>query len=230
MDGHSALATDPPVNGENSAKQLISRYESLSHSSRPASVGATSSRRTRVFSISSKLDKSTVRQSFRNLFGIFRKNDKSKYKDCPSSLVLDSDSPHTTIYHDLLVPHIEPFDLSPEIRKSGSLLYLSHTSSPSSIGEPDLPVWITSNVTLTPTHLYVAQQTSLGKPDMIKIPLDVCTDVLSVSASQLHPEERALLPNDEDPKVFELLFSGRPKERFAAPSAQNRSNWVSAIW
>ncbi|KAJ6609872.1 hypothetical protein B0H10DRAFT_453225 [Mycena sp. CBHHK59/15] len=58
-----------------------------------------------------------------------------------------------------------------------------------------------------------------------------CTDVRSLSSMKLDPEERALLPGDvKDIKVFEILFEGRAREKFATTSIRERARWVSAIW
>ncbi|KAG2345515.1 hypothetical protein BDR05DRAFT_988614 [Suillus weaverae] len=62
---------------------------------------------------------------------------------------------------------------------------------------------------------------------------DGCTDVRSISLNRLDLDEKALLPTPTDqsePKVFELLFEGHRREKFAASSSQERARWVSAIW
>jgi hypothetical protein len=49
----------------------------------------------------------------------------------------------------------------------------------------------------------------------------------------MEPEEQALLPAQDqsgDPKVFEILFSGKESQKFAATSVKDRAAWVSAIW
>ena len=52
----------------------------------------------------------------------------------------------------------------------------------------------------------------------------------SLAPADMDEAERRLLPSEPEWKVFELLFEGRPRERFAARSLTERATWVSAIW
>jgi hypothetical protein len=74
--------------------------------------------------------------------------------------------------------------------------------------------------------------TTHGNPFIHTIRLSNCTDVRSLSSQQLDAEECALLPKGDtkEPKVFEILFEGKAREKFAATSVRERAEWVSAIW
>jgi hypothetical protein len=103
----------------------------------------------------------------------------------------------------------------------------------SSTASSILPVWTSCNITLHTPHILITWYTIHGNPSTHVLPLDGCTDVRSISLNRLDLDEKALLPTQTDqsePKVFELLFEGRRKEKFAASSSQERARWVSAIW
>ncbi|KAF9227408.1 hypothetical protein BS17DRAFT_806549 [Gyrodon lividus] len=112
---------------------------------------------------------------------------------------------------------------------SSSLLYFSRASSP--LAPPHLPVWTSCTVTLHDSHLLIIWYTVHGNPSSHIVPLNGCTDVHSLALKHMDPDERALLPGGHgDLKTFELLFEGRPREKFAATSSQDRARWISAIW
>jgi hypothetical protein len=38
------------------------------------------------------------------------------------------------------------------------------------------------------------------------------------------------MENSTNPRVFELIYDGKEKQLFAAPTVKDRAAWVSAIW
>jgi hypothetical protein len=110
----------------------------------------------------------------------------------------------------------------------GELLYLC---KPISID--GLPVWISCGVTLHHEHIILTWFSALNNPSTSLIQLEGCADVRSLSLGDLDAAESSLLPDGptfREPKVFELLFEGKSREKFAAPSVKDRAGWVSAIW
>jgi hypothetical protein len=228
---------------QRSAKALISRYESMSSSRsiRPPPRLLGPPKKTRSSSPINK-DKSPIRQSFRNLFGVFRKgNALAKDKTSRStgippiigsrkSNLLPSQlaSPNPVVLPQAGIGKVD--DSQPSAKPySGTLLYLSRVSSSSLI----LPVWTVCTASLQKDHILVKWITAHGNPSYHSISLADCGDVRSLALSQISPDERALLPSKGDPedlRVFEILFEGRPREKFAATSAHERAGWVSAIW
>lgn len=234
----------PTVQRRQSAKQLIDRYESIlqepSTARRPPSAarfhGVSSSR-----SIG-KGKRRSLSASLRNFLSVFQKGRKGKdgddqEEDIPA-VVVDAPSmaqipsmytegaplPHDTGSMALSAGKVSALH-------SGALLYLSMPSS--STTSPNLPTWISCDVTLHTLHILITWYTTHGNPSTHVLPLDGCTDVRSISMNRLDPDEKALLPTSTDqsePKVFELLFEGRRREKFAASSSQERARWVSAIW
>jgi hypothetical protein len=221
-----------------STKLLIDRYESMGststvHPSRGAkpSTSGLLQKQTTPFPSSHKKDKSPIRQSLRNLFSVFKKvNVTGKYK--PDESISTINRPG------MVLPTLESssvldFEPPPPARKhTGSLLYLSRASqlSPSF---PILPVWTTCTATVEANTIVISWLTTHGNPSIHTIQLSNCTDVRSLSSLQLDAEECALLPkkgDTEELKVFEILFEGRAREKFAATSVRERAEWVSAIW
>jgi len=156
---------------------------------------------------------------------------------------------------------------------AGSLLYLTRVIPPSELIKFPSPIpidisrstsssysgssagigqlaWTTCNVTCSPTpgggggaKLILSSFTSELQLVVHEIDLSGCTDIRSLSVSQLSDEEARLLEVDPGasghgnegvgggPKVFELKFKGsKPKEKFAARSVRERAGWISAIW
>jgi len=176
-----------------------------------------------TFLASQKKDKSPIRQSLRNLFSVFKKvNVSGKYKLNESTTAINLPGQ--------ILTSSSVLDFKPPGRKrTGPLLYLSRTSQPSS-SFPILPVWTACSVTVESNTMVISWLTSHGNPSFHTIQLSNCTDVRSLSSQQLDAEECALLPDTEEFKVFEILFEGRPREKFAAISVRERAEWVSAIW
>ncbi|THH31345.1 hypothetical protein EUX98_g2855 [Antrodiella citrinella] len=117
---------------------------------------------------------------------------------------------------------------TPTALHTGPLLYLCRPVSPN-----DLPVWTDCTVVLHPSHILVTWLTPQDNPSTSMVTLPQCTDVRSLAVNELDAEERGLLPtqpNKGELKVFELLFEGRVREKFAAYSVTERAGWVSAIW
>ncbi|OSD07108.1 hypothetical protein PYCCODRAFT_796250 [Trametes coccinea BRFM310] len=138
--------------------------------------------------------------------------------------------------------------ISAHAGKQGPLLYLCRTSpqshghghgeqqsesgSSSSGGGGGLPpVWMSCLAQLHTTHVLISWQTAQGNPTSRLVPFTACSDVRSLALSELAAEERALLPEGRpELRVFELLFEGRAREKFAAEGVTERAGWVSAIW
>ena len=221
-------------------KDLIGRYESLSTSS-------TSTNRTKgsLMTESSKTiprspplvgkkgkGKSPLRQSFRNLMAVFSKKPKIVESKTELPVVEERDALRKVLT--LQIPPggtfgnpFEPQDCtSPNAIRSGQLLRLCRDANPSI-----LPVWIDCEATLHPHHLLVIGETSQRNSSTSMITFTQCTDVRSVNMSELETTERRLLPGKPDEfKVFELLFEGRTREKFASRSVQDRALWVNSIW
>lgn len=198
-------------------------------------------------------DRSPLRQSFRNLISVFKKGKaacKDKFENPILFTIKSQDSSFVAAQTSYVIPD-DPLkapiatttnksnDVSTVIdasrnsysSHSGPLLYLSRLSSP--LSSPILPVWTTCTATLHVDHILITRHTTQGNPSTQVISLSSCTDVRSLASSEIDPEEKALLPRKgdaEDLRVFEILFEGRPREKFAAISAQERAGWVSAIW
>ncbi|KAH9892796.1 hypothetical protein C8Q73DRAFT_699504 [Cubamyces lactineus] len=128
--------------------------------------------------------------------------------------------------------------ISAHTGKQGPLLYLCRaTQSGSDTAKTnenaDLPpVWMPCLAQLHTTHVLVSWQTSQGNPTSRLVPFTACTDVRSLALGELDPGERSVLPAVERPdlRVFELLFEGRAREKFAVEGVTERAGWVSAIW
>ncbi|KAI0655891.1 hypothetical protein C8Q70DRAFT_402359 [Cubamyces menziesii] len=130
--------------------------------------------------------------------------------------------------------------ISAHTGKQGPLLYLCRTTqfesdagriSPNA--SADLPpVWMPCLAQLHTTHVLVSWQTSQGNPTSRLVPFTACSDVRSLALGELDPGERAVLPAVDRPdlRVFELLFEGRAREKFAVEGVTERAGWVSAIW
>ncbi|KAL6310398.1 hypothetical protein BKA93DRAFT_755888 [Sparassis latifolia] len=196
--------------------------------------------------------RSPIRQSLRNLLSVFGRKNRSSgiarellEQNCVADLpTIPSNvgSSASQVLHSsvdvsakqLSVPSsrdekaICTTPISPSSELSGPLLYLSRSSSPTIH-----PVWTNCNAHLHSSHVLVTWHTAQGNPSTSIVSFTRCTDVRSLSLNDLAPEERALLPGSPDVgdvKVFELLFEGRPREKFAARSVGERATWVSTIW
>ncbi|KAF5380426.1 hypothetical protein D9615_004641 [Tricholomella constricta] len=220
-----------------STKQLISRYESMSpgQKSRPvcrsAPASSTPLRAPGEISLCDlqMKEKSPIRQSFRNLFAVFKKANIRKGKQVEERPLSSFRRQHQPIVPSLDAP---PVLRSRSRKLTSSLLYLSRTPQVPS-KSPILPVWTSCTVTLESDSIVISCLTAHGNTSVHTILLSNCTDVRSLAMQQLDPEESALLPRRgdlEEFKVFEVLFEGRPREKFAANSVQERAGWVSAVW
>ncbi|KAG7098844.1 hypothetical protein E1B28_000747 [Marasmius oreades] len=213
------------MEGTKSTKQLIHRYESLQYTpfvSKPASSPSVFKR---LSSLSTKTDKSAVRQSFRNLMGLLKKAN-NKLKAEPN---------HQKNYiHDLTVPgDTAPLPMertasqssasSTGSTRSGPLLYLSRIHHHS---------WIPCFATLEETRILLSWSTE-QESDQYSVLLKHCIDVRSLTQNQVDVEDITLPPpieRDEDYKVFEILYQNEPREIFAVISTRERARWISCIW
>ncbi|KAG2145990.1 Tim17/Tim22/Tim23/Pmp24 family-domain-containing protein [Suillus bovinus] len=241
---HGFSHDHPTVQRRQSARQLIDRYESIlreepSTARRPPSaarfLGVSSSRSV------GKGKRRSLSASLRNFLSVFQKGRKGKdgddQEDVPT-VVVDAPSmaqipsmytESAPLSHDTGSVALSAGKVS--ALHSGALLYLS--MPPSSTTSPILPSWTSCNVTLHTLDIIITWYTTHGNPSTHVLPLDGCTDVRSLSLNRLDLDEKALLLTSTDqsePKVFELLFEGRRREKFAASSSQERARWVSAIW
>ncbi|KAI0930195.1 hypothetical protein AcV5_006976 [Taiwanofungus camphoratus] len=255
------IANTSALTRRRTTKELIGRYESMnsqpsSRASHTSAVGTERYRKPRgAYPGVERKDKSRspIRQSIRNFLSVFKKNrssvkDQSEHSDAtenrpqpitnecarttqPNAPLQDSPPSNpanvsTTSGNVAMAICTTPISMSVRAGCSGPLLYLSRPSSPSVH-----PVWTNCTATLHSTHILITWHTRHGNPSTSIISFTSCTDVHSLSVSDLNPNERALLPFDAgDVKVFELLFEGKPREKFAAGSVAERASWVSAIW
>ena len=233
-------------------KALIGRFEALEEvaSSRgslgygfpPADKRSSSIRRSPSGERKDK-GRLPIRESFRNLLSVFKRS-KPTLKDLPPPRHARAPAPSPTKTDDaglrkpdgltLQIPQSGRADddkivcISPieaHKGKAGPLLYLSR------IPGSDLPpIWMACNAQLHSTHILVTWDTPQGNPSPRLVPFTACTDVRSLTPSDLDPTERALLPAGQTWKVFEIIFEGRAGEKFAANSLTERATWVSAIW
>ncbi|KAH7927160.1 hypothetical protein BV22DRAFT_1007527, partial [Leucogyrophana mollusca] len=253
--GPNSTMNDTTPRRHQSTRQLISRYESMAGTSpgrlpRSSAGAALAAGRDDVSSAigASKGKRRSLSNSLRNFISVFKKG-RGKDRDSDgkeNSLAklrsLGADDAAVvaqipTAPDEAVAPQAPMKDVvaygsaHSSALCSGTLLYLSRPSSP--IASPILPVWTMCTVTLHASHILITWYTIHGNPSTHVIPLAACTDVRSLALAHLGHDEKALLPakaDGEDLKVFEILFEGCPRERFAAPSAQERARWVSATW
>ncbi|KAF8919910.1 hypothetical protein CPB85DRAFT_1429389 [Mucidula mucida] len=223
-DSRSSIAV---LDRKKSTKQLISRFESLAPQPSSALSRTPSAQETippnHVYL--TKKDKSSVRQSFRNLMGLFKKGDsKFKVNQVFNAKRLSSSNAASLVSRSTIPPSY--------VCMTGTVLYMARVadgSSPSSV----LPVWTTATAALKLPELLISSVSINGHPDTHSLPLKDVSDVRSLIAHQIDPDELAMLPKDydlDDLRFFELVFDGRPMERFAVTSIHERADWVSSIW
>ncbi|KAG6897516.1 hypothetical protein C0992_000742 [Termitomyces sp. T32_za158] len=203
---------------QHSTKLLISRYESMSNPHNQVASGTPLELSMSHASARSLREKSPMRRSLQSLFSALKKVNLRKGRPVERPLI-SYKKQHHLIFSDNLGLNAPPV-LRSRSRK------LTNSS--------DLkPIWLCCTATLEPGAIVITSLTHSGNSSVHVVELLNCTDVRSLSPQQLHPEENALLPrkgeNDEF-KVFEILFEGRPREKFAANSVQERAGWVSAVW
>ena len=240
-------------------KELIKRFESMGADNPPKAWPVHGVRGTPVrihradtslFTPPIQVEKKTspLRQSFRNLLSVFKKGKRfGKEKVEPYTYQKEIVPSFPDEKKSKTTPRAEhesdPFDLN-----NGSLgsrictsptaysLHMGpllHLSLPTSTSSPILPVWIPCDAVLHRSHVLLTSATAQGIRRTDVVSLRACTDITSLASGDIDVEQRALLPtmeNSADPKVFELLFDGKEKQRFAAPTVKDRAAWVSAIW
>ncbi|KAF4620742.1 hypothetical protein D9613_000491 [Agrocybe pediades] len=134
----------------------------------------------------------------------------------------------------------------PKKKMSGSLLYLTRGTQALSSETPGPLTWATCSVTLDSEKHKLIVTSFMGELELYvhEIPLAKCSDIHSLSTSQLTEEESNLLTeavaaggsrvDSLSLKVFEILFDDGNtlprKEKFAARSVKERAGWISAIW
>lgn len=161
-----------------------------------------------------KKDRSPIRQSIRNLLSVLKKGTTGLSKK-PDDKPAPEDPPQVK----------ETSKPPPRKNQTGSLLYLTR--------EQGSLAWTTCNVTLQENKIALASFTPNMELYLHEIPLSHCADIHSLSHHQLDATEAALLDVAADSakmKLFEILFEGRSKEKFAAKSVKERAGWISAIW
>ncbi|KAI0277401.1 hypothetical protein BGY98DRAFT_934432 [Russula aff. rugulosa BPL654] len=233
-----------------STKELIKRFESMSVDNSPKALPAHGTRGTParthraevgLFTPHTQVEKKTspLRQSFRNLLSVFKKGKRfGKEKVEPYSI-------RTRLGHLFLTkicpnflpgPSMSPICLLPTavVWDPGSaLLRPIPCTRPTDIRVVSiLPVWIPCDAVLHQSHILLTSATTQGIRRTDVVSLRACTDVKSLTSGDIGAEQRALLPameNSAIPKVFELVFDGKEKQRFAVPTVKDRAAWVSAI-
>lgn len=186
------------------------------------------------------------RRSFKSFFGAFKKKSGTSYvggaaeedlTKLPTSLATHSLA-KLGMTNSARLRREGASSASPNLR-SLPVLYLSEPETSSSVScHRILPVWTLCILTLHPSHLALSSISAHGTPETRTFSLGQCTDVRSLSRSELGTEEWAMLPssvdgsgdNDGGPKMFAAIFEGRPRGTFAAKSVTERAQWVSSIW
>ncbi|KAK0225860.1 hypothetical protein IW262DRAFT_1457115 [Armillaria fumosa] len=219
MDTRTRL---PSLSRRKSTKHLINRYEAMAGTTTPAEP-------TVQKSLTRTKDRPSVRQSFRNLLGLFKKADgKMKLNNVFSA----RRSPSASRHDESLTSYRSSSAPTTTVPLSGSLLYLSRPASSTSNNIILPVVWTTCTATLKGDSISLSWRSPQGLPNTYSVSLKGCTDVRSLTAVQLEDEELILLPRNagtDDFRLFELVFAGK-KEKFATISVRERASWVSAIW
>ncbi|KIM45293.1 hypothetical protein M413DRAFT_24527 [Hebeloma cylindrosporum] len=214
----------------------------------------------RIHGFGAKKDKSPIRQSLRNLFSVIRKGagglakrrseDRlgsatwapptgvtvaKKLSPSPSSVVVDEGKTFEPMKANPVATSARP----QKKRITGPLFYLTR-EEPTLISAPCQLVWVSCSVTIdVDAHkLLVTSFTGPGTDIELcihEILLSQCTDIRSLGVTQLGNEEKKALdeavgPEKETLRVFEVLFEGREREKFAATSVKERAGWISAMW
>ena len=253
------LSGPEDVRRRRSTKELIQRFESMSASNSPKARPPHGTQDARVgtnrtdvglFTPPFRADKKTspLRQSFRNLLSVFKKGrlyGKEKMESCGVSKESRSSFPNKKLPS---IPPTADHEPDPFTIDSGSLgsrictsptFYSLHTgallhlSPPTRASSPILPVWIPCDAVLHRSHILLTSATTQGIPRTDVVSLRACTDVKSLAPGEIGIEQRAMLPameNSTNPRVFELIYDGKEKQLFAAPTVKDRAAWVNAIW
>lgn len=237
---------------QNSTKLLINRFEMLGtpplSETPPLARGKSTRKQQYVYDYNQttlslhtpddklkprKREKSPIRQSIKNLLSALKKGTIRLSKKSDDKLVVPYVGPQSKEEEskgsssEWLTNQVKETSKSrPSGKKqTGSLLYLA--------GEQGSLAWTTCNVTLEGNKIVLASFTSDMDLYVREIILSHCTDVYSLSHVQLGVDEAALLDAVADGgkmKVFEILFKGRSREKFAAKTVRERAGWISAIW
>ncbi|KAK0212899.1 hypothetical protein DFS33DRAFT_1377350 [Desarmillaria ectypa] len=217
MDSRTRM---PSLSRQKSAKQLINRYESMTCPTTPAET---------TVQKSLKKDRPSVRQSFRNLLGLF-KNADGKMK--LNNVFPTRRSPSVSRHDESLVSRRSSLTQTTPAPLTGSLLYISRVSFSTS-NNTTLPVWTTCTGTLEGDSISLSWLSPQGLSNTHSVSLKGCTDVRSLTVAQLEDEELIFLPRNDSTdelRLFELAFGDKEKEKFATTSVRERASWVSAIW
>ncbi|KAF9478805.1 hypothetical protein BDN70DRAFT_726008 [Pholiota conissans] len=259
IDQYERLSTPPPTSPTHAKstykRQYISDPKAVrSYAPQRKSNFMDRERRGKGHQLLKKDGRSPIRQSLRNLLSVIKKGaegigkrkpeDKSgmpynsldlagkgRSKDgletlavAPNTVLNESSERDVTTSN--LVSH-------PRKRMMGALLYLSRGMQ---LLSPELPgplMWTTCSVTIDGNKLVVSSTDYDAEPIVHEISLLRCTDIRSLGTMQLSVEEADLLdrlPEGENLCVFEVLFEGKQREKFAAKSVRERAGWISAIW
>ncbi|KAG6866762.1 hypothetical protein C0991_011421 [Blastosporella zonata] len=221
-----------PLQHQQPTKELISRYEFMSSSRHPPVSQNSLDDPANTSLPGLKKEKSPIRRSFYSLVSALKKVNlrKGKQIERPLSSFRRQHPPALDDHPGLSAP---PVLRSRSRKLASSLLHLSRTPLLLTDSSDLKPVWTSCTATLEPDTIVVVGRTPHGNPSAYIIELSNCTDVRSLSLQQLDSNESAMLPRKgehDEFKVFEILFEGRPREKFAANSVQERAGWVSAIW
>ena len=171
-----------------------------------------------------KKEKSPIRQSIKNLLSVLKKGTIGLSKKSDDKLGVPYVGPQSKEEESKLEWPTSQVRKTGK-KQTGSLLYLA--------GEQGSLAWTTCNVTLEGNKIVVASFTPNMDLYVHEIVLSHCADIYSLSHAQLNADEAALLhamPDGAKMKVFEILFKGRSKEKFAAKTVRERAGWISAIW
>jgi len=215
-----------------STKELIGRFEALAEASTSSLNQIAPNPRTSLHVPPAKAEKksSPLRLSIRNIISVFKKGQKpvKERDDLPSfDVPPGSEEPEN---HSANAPSRSKLCASPTYAiRSGVVLYLQRPEAGSHI----LSVWSECECTLHSTHLLLSHKSSTGVPSTKVLSLGSCTSVHSVPLRSLPAEEQGLMPTMDgawSPNVFDVVFNGKPMERFAVATAKERSGWVSDIW
>lgn len=212
----------------------------------------------RIHAFGAKKDKSPIRQSLMNLFSVIKKGAgglaKRRSEDrlgsatgaaSPGVTVTTKLSPSSSPVvvdegHKFKLVKANPVATTARPQKkriTGPLFYLTR-EAPTLLSPSCQLVWTSCSVTLDIEACKLLVSSFTGNDIELcihEILLSGCTDIRSLAATQLDSEERKMLdevvgPEKETLRVFEVLFKGREKEKFAARSVKERAGWVSAIW
>ncbi|KAI0066143.1 hypothetical protein BV25DRAFT_1507948 [Artomyces pyxidatus] len=189
---------------------------------------------------------SPLRQSFRNLISVFKKGKKTPkekvdpFSTLPKLKISTADESDLLSVDPFLVHQAHPggshkptsggtgsrICASPTYAlQSGALLHLVR---PSPTSTTILPIWTSCHAVLHTTHILLTSPTSQGVSSTDVVSLGACTDVRSLTTTEMDPEEQALMPameGGDQPRVFELSFAGKDPQRFAAASVKDRAAW-----